>query len=291
MSELLPAGAGAAGAILVHAAPLPGADAGSLTAAAGVEKTADPPLPEKLVEGYIDAINGGRISGWAWCRSLPSLAVEVEIRIADRLAAVARADLPRPDLAKAGLGDGRHGFSVLLDDPVAEDARASVSAFVRCSPDGNRAPLINRAVRPAAAVPPTPPSQPSPVPAPEVLGAALDEKLGRLSRSLEARLAAVADDAAEERAGLAAALRSLGGEIARAGTSEDLRMVREEVAAIAATAELLQLRLDAVQAAVTGDAAAQPGAPAREKALVAVVAALAVVSVSALALGLVATLF
>ena len=287
MSDLLPAGPDSTSAA---AANLPDPDVTPPPLSRPAEQPVSPSLPEKLVEGYIDAINGRRISGWAWCRSAPLVAVEVEIRADDRIAAVVRADLPRADLAKAGLGDGRHGFSVLLDDPVAEDARAGISAFVRCNPDGGRVALINRAVRTTAPVRPAPPESPA-LPSPAAFAGLLDEKLERLGRKVHAGIiAAVAESAARERGPLATELEALRGEVSRLAGGEDLRVAREEIAAIATVAELLQLRLDTVQAAVTGDAAAAHMARPREKGLILVVTALAVVSTTALALGLVAVL-
>lgn len=287
MSEHLPAAT--AGAAAADTVPLPGADVTPLPLTAAPETPAGPPLPEKLVEGYIDAVNGHKVSGWAWCRSAPLFAVEVEIRIGDRVAAVVRADLLRPDLAKAGLGDGRHGFSVVLDDPVADDARGSVSAFVRCGPNGGKAALINRSIRPAAPVPPAAPVEATSLPMPSA-PAITEKQLERLGKRLEAGIAAVVNGAAKESRQLAVELRGLRDDILRTAGVDDLRAVQEEVAGLSARTELLQLRLDEVLAAVAGDAAVRPPAGAREKGLIFVVAILAVISLSALVLGLIAVL-
>lgn len=290
MSDLPPTGADSATTAGGGAAQ--GADVVALPLPRPAERPDSPSLPEKLVEGYIDAINGCKISGWAWCRSAPLFAVEVEVRVGERIAAVVRADLPRADLAKAGLGDGRHGFSVLLDDPVAEDARAGVSAFVRRTPEGGRVALINRAARTAAApVPPASPPEPPALPSPAAFAGLLDEKLERLGRKVQAGIiAAVTENGARERAALATELEALRREVSRLAGGEDLRAAREEIATIAATAELLQFRLDAVQAAVAGEASAARLSRPHEKGLILVVAVLAVVSAAALALGLVAVL-
>ena len=287
MSDLPPTGADSE----ATAGAAQGADVVALPLPRPAERPDSPSLPEKLVEGYIDAINGCKISGWAWCRSAPLFAVEVEVRVGERIAAVVRADLPRADLAKAGLGDGRHGFSVLLDDPVAEDARAGVSAFVRRTPEGGRVALINRAARTAAPVSPASPPEPAALPSPAAFAGLLDEKLERLGRKVQAGIiAAVTENGARERAALATELEALRREVSRLAGGEDLRAAREEIATVAATAELLQLRLDAVQAAVAGEASAARLSRPHEKGLILVVAVLAVVSAAALALGLVAVL-
>jgi hypothetical protein len=109
--------------------------------------TEGPVLPGKAVEGWIDHIEGRKVSGWAWCRSQPDMPVEVEIRFNNRTLATTRADGLRQDLARAGVGDGRHAFQFLLGEPVPPDQKGLISAVVRCGPDGPFAPLVNRTVQ------------------------------------------------------------------------------------------------------------------------------------------------
>jgi hypothetical protein len=106
-----------------------------------------PLLPIKEIEGWIDHIEGRKLSGWAWCRSQPDTPVEVEIRFNNRTLATTRADGLRQDLARAGVGDGRHAFQFLLGEPVPPDQKGLISAVVRCGPDGPFAPLVNRTVQ------------------------------------------------------------------------------------------------------------------------------------------------
>ena len=62
------------------------------------------------LRGVLDSAVEGRVLGWAYDRSRPNEPVDVAFVVEDRLVASARADLYRDDLAKAGLGNGEHGF-------------------------------------------------------------------------------------------------------------------------------------------------------------------------------------
>jgi hypothetical protein len=67
-------------------------------------------LPEDFV-GYVDGRSERRVAGWVHDRSRPSQRFDVEILSAGAVIGVVRADEPRVDLAEAGIGDGRYGFS------------------------------------------------------------------------------------------------------------------------------------------------------------------------------------
>lgn len=101
--------------------------------------------PEATV-GYIDRIEGTRVSGWAWNRVRPELSLEIEIRIDGRLATIVTADRFRKDLVKGGIGDGKHSFEAVLDEPVAPEDRHRVAALARYGADGPAVTLINRTV-------------------------------------------------------------------------------------------------------------------------------------------------
>jgi hypothetical protein len=83
---------------------------------------ADPPP----IVGHVDAvtIEAGqvRIEGWAQAPDWPGAAVAVEARIDDRPVAVAAADRLRPDLAAAGIGDGRYAFGIAFDAALLDGA-------------------------------------------------------------------------------------------------------------------------------------------------------------------------
>lgn len=112
--------------------------------------------PSTIV-GYIDRVDGVLVAGWAWDRARPDLALDIEIHVDGRLAATARADVLRKDLAEAGYGNGAHAFTATLTEPVPAAERERVTAFAHDGSDGVRVPMVNRKVeqRPAQAAQPT----------------------------------------------------------------------------------------------------------------------------------------
>lgn len=75
-----------------------------------------------VIEGRVDAIQAGRIYGWAWDRSYPADRLEVEFRAEapdGRALILGRtlADRPREDLVGGGFGDGHHAFEAELALP------------------------------------------------------------------------------------------------------------------------------------------------------------------------------
>lgn len=82
--------------------------------------------PAKL-NGRIDALDGSRLHGWLWDEARPDEAVIVKIFCDGKLVAEAKADQSRIDLRRNGIGDGRHAFSMELDDALlAARARLAV---------------------------------------------------------------------------------------------------------------------------------------------------------------------
>jgi O-antigen biosynthesis protein len=75
-------------------------------------KTADAvPVLGKLV-GNLDTAGRERISGWARDRASPNAPVRLRIYDNDVVIGEVVADLFRPDLKEAGVGNGRHGFEL-----------------------------------------------------------------------------------------------------------------------------------------------------------------------------------
>jgi len=68
------------------------------------------PIDPRFVEGYLDAVDGGTIVGWAWVSTHPNNAVEINIYDGNLLLATVRADEFRTDLRDARKGNGFHGF-------------------------------------------------------------------------------------------------------------------------------------------------------------------------------------
>lgn len=87
-------------------------------------------LPPIALAGYVDAVEGaarrdgtvlaitgeGRvtIAGWAWSPAWPGAAPTIEARADGRIVGRAYPEANRPDVAAAGIGDGRHGFTLTL---------------------------------------------------------------------------------------------------------------------------------------------------------------------------------
>lgn len=92
----------------------------------------DPPAP--VVTGHADLFrivgDQAEIHGWAWAPDWPGAAVAVEATLDGRVVAVAAADQNRADLASAGIGDGRHGFSIRFDAALLDGARTLTVAGV-----------------------------------------------------------------------------------------------------------------------------------------------------------------
>ncbi|MDO9711416.1 hypothetical protein [Paracraurococcus lichenis] len=82
------------------------------------------------VRGVIDNMTPDRLLGWAWDFGHPEHRVTVALRIAGETVAEGIADRPRPDLAKAGIGDGAHAFDLPLSPEVRGRLQeATVVAF------------------------------------------------------------------------------------------------------------------------------------------------------------------
>jgi len=111
----------------------------ALPARLGGESLPLPPDPDApAITGYVDLIriagDQAEIHGWAWAPDWPGAAVAVEARLDGDVVAVAPADRNRPDLAAAGIGDGRHGFAIRFDACLLDGTRELVVAGVG-SPD------------------------------------------------------------------------------------------------------------------------------------------------------------
>ncbi len=100
------------------------------------------------IVGYIDRIDGTRVSGWAWDRNQPDVSVDVEIRIGSQAVANVRADRLRKDLARSGTGNGYHAFEATLQAPVAEAERHLVTAVASVEGQSGAIALANRAGEP-----------------------------------------------------------------------------------------------------------------------------------------------
>ncbi|MCC6718414.1 MAG: Hint domain-containing protein [Acetobacteraceae bacterium] len=180
-------------ALDVYSLSLPGAPAGDacLGDGAAAARPADAVLHDVrrhladragiaagTLAGSVDTVTGRRIGGWAADASAHPVAVELEVD--GGIAPPCVADLPRADLAAAGVGDGRRGFQLTFDPPP--DPRRSHLLRLRRALDGADLPgspvLLDSAAGIAALLAALAP------------GPELDESIAAACRAVAGRLAA-----------------------------------------------------------------------------------------------------
>jgi hypothetical protein len=125
------------------------------------------PQPVELV-GFLEAVTGTTLLGWAWAPRAPAARLTVQAWLGEQAVAEASADRPREDLARNGVGDGSYAFA--LDLPEALRGRGAELAVTARLGDGPPATL--------AAPPVVTPAD------------AVAERLDRLQRGLDAVMGA-----------------------------------------------------------------------------------------------------
>jgi hypothetical protein len=103
------------------------------------------------LRGLVDNFAEGRLHGWAWNPARPGERLRIVLRRGRDAVTETLADGERPDLAAAGIGDGRHAFTLAL--PPGAAGRLGELALFACAADGSEAPLPIRGARPAARPP------------------------------------------------------------------------------------------------------------------------------------------
>jgi hypothetical protein len=61
-------------------------------------------------EGHVGRFNEGRLHGWAKARNADEMRVSVELELDGKVVQQTIADIFRPDMQRAGYGDGRYGY-------------------------------------------------------------------------------------------------------------------------------------------------------------------------------------
>ncbi|HEX5935948.1 MAG TPA: hypothetical protein VFY63_17445 [Pseudorhizobium sp.] len=92
------------------------------------------------VYGVVDIVRPTRIAGWAIDRSDSAGSVDIDVRREGKLLATVRADRPRRDLERGGVGTGRYGFVCDLDPPIQPGFEFTVTATARTA-DGTTCEL------------------------------------------------------------------------------------------------------------------------------------------------------
>jgi len=100
--------------------------------------------PVLVPTGCVDQITkAAKVEGWAWYPDQPGARVELEFLADDVVIGSAIADLSRPDLAKAGIGDGRHSFSWPLPyDVLVSPGETIISVRDKTTGTTLRRPLV-----------------------------------------------------------------------------------------------------------------------------------------------------
>ena len=99
------------------------------------------------LRGYVDVVDAGYVAGWAQNPDHPEAPVCLDIFAGDHLVGQVVANRFRDDLARAGIGSGRHSFRFALPDGVCVSANA---VEVRRSFDKAVLPVSGQATRRAA---------------------------------------------------------------------------------------------------------------------------------------------
>jgi hypothetical protein len=77
---------------------------------------------QPVYQGSVGKLVRGRLQGWVKAVNRDDIRVEVELQLDGRVVQKTRADLYRPDVLRAGIGDGRYGFAFKIDDAISRDS-------------------------------------------------------------------------------------------------------------------------------------------------------------------------
>lgn len=80
-----------------------------------------PNVTPARLNGRVDALDGNRLHGWIWDEARPEQSLIVRVLRNGKAIRETRADQPRVDLRRNGIGDGKHAFSMELDDAIVAD--------------------------------------------------------------------------------------------------------------------------------------------------------------------------
>jgi len=111
----------------------------------------DAPPTEAAIQGLVDNATPDRLYGWAWNANGPGERLAIEARLGATTVFAAVADLARPDLAQAGIGDGCHAFEIPLEAEWVR--RRSELAIVARAADGTETSVPVRIRRPPGETP------------------------------------------------------------------------------------------------------------------------------------------
>ncbi|MFK0274998.1 hypothetical protein ACIQUG_15030 [Ensifer sp. NPDC090286] len=93
----------------------------------------------KPLKGRVDAIDQGRVFGWAFDPETPEKRLAIRVLLDGKVIAEALADRNRPDLKRNGIGDGNHAFEIAL--PEMASARTGELVVLAATGKGGELPL------------------------------------------------------------------------------------------------------------------------------------------------------
>lgn len=93
----------------------------------------------KPLKGRVDAIDQGRVFGWAFDPETPEKRLAIRVLLDGTVIAEALADRNRSDLKRNGIGDGNHAFEIALPDMAS--ARTGELVVMASTEKGGELPL------------------------------------------------------------------------------------------------------------------------------------------------------
>jgi hypothetical protein len=94
-----------------------------------------PVLPARSIKGFVERISADAIRGWAFDSEAPDVHADIDASLDGERLGMAIADNVRPDLKRAGFGEGDYGFVIPLTRHVAADRCAAVVVTARSVAD------------------------------------------------------------------------------------------------------------------------------------------------------------
>jgi glycosyltransferase involved in cell wall biosynthesis len=119
-----------------------GSNGQSATALSGLTGAAD------TLRGSVDRASWASVEGWVWDPKRPKERIQVEVLEGDTPLATAIANIVRPDLIPASIGDGRHGFHIALRPGLLSQGPHTL--HLRCADSGLPVPGSPVVVQPAS---------------------------------------------------------------------------------------------------------------------------------------------
>ena len=216
--------------------------------------------------GFIDRVQGNRVSGWALDRTHPERPVEVAISVNGQEVARVRADQFRRDLERDGFSNGHHAFEATLEVAIEDGQAHEVEAFAQ-SASGAQVALVNR-----------PAGSPRPMPADLRPASGSDPVLFEI-RALRKRIEVLAAAGPDGSA-------AVGGAGDAFATLAELETLFPSVIERLEAFDVVQARLEAAISRLEDRLPAESGGRGPERGLRVVVGLLGTLSVVSLLLGL-----